>query len=75
MEQKYRQYCCEYDHEGRPQAIEIYATSWEDAEQRLKAIGFGKVVGTLEGVYPVGMGWLVRLRCWWSNRMRPKGDS
>lgn len=38
-------YLCEYPFNGKKYGFEIWATSEEDAEARLKAIGWGKVSG------------------------------
>lgn len=63
-----KEYCIEYEHEGSKWALEIWAESWEDAEQKVRAIGYGKVLGTLEFTLPVGLGWLGKVLCWWKNR-------
>lgn len=48
--QKY--YLCDYQYEGETWCIEIPASSWEDAEARLKRLAYGRVVGEVKAVLP-----------------------
>lgn len=70
-----RMYMVDYPYQGSKYCVDVYATSWEDAEARLNAIkGWGKIAGEVHEVVPAltGMGWLsrlyVRLRVWWLSK-------
>jgi hypothetical protein len=42
----YQTYLCDYQFEGRTYSISIIATSWKEAERRLRCIaGNGKIIG------------------------------
>ena len=43
---KFTTHLIEYDYQGLTWMIEIQATSWSDAEARLKALRLGKVFGS-----------------------------
>lgn len=61
---KDRTYVCSYNYYGKPYSIEIQAESFEEAEKRLRSIGFnGKVDGELVTKVPVlvGQTWLQKL--------------
>lgn len=71
MADSYKQYGIEYQHEGSTWIVHVYATSWKDAEQRLRALQYGTVFGEIHGSIPAslpGGSWWVRLLCWWNNR-------
>ena len=68
MELRQSLYGIEYQHEGRGWIVDIHANSFKDAEQKMRAIGYGSVIGEVQGQVPVGLGWWVRLICWWKNR-------
>jgi hypothetical protein len=62
--ENYRQskrFLCEYRFQGSTWAIEIRATSHKEAEERLRQISQGKVLGEVKGKLPVEIGWLVKL--------------
>jgi hypothetical protein len=67
-EQPYKTYSVEYPFQGGTWCFEIKAQSFQEAEARLKAIGWGKVVGelavTLPGWVPA---WAISLYCRWLN--------
>ena len=59
-----KEFTCEYQFDGETWGVSIYASSWEEAEKKLKAVSSGKVLG------PVGANiyipsnspsWLVKL--------------
>lgn len=50
---EYKVYLCDYQHQGHKWSVEISAVSFEDAEQRLKALKYGKIVGELKLSIPV----------------------
>jgi len=62
----YKIYLCDYQYEDCKWSIEISATSFEDAEKRLKALRYGEVVGELKLSIPIPIKqtWMARLRKW-----------
>lgn len=54
-------YLCDYQYEGALWSVEIVASSFEDAERRLRALGRGKVAGEVQLVIPVPTKWTTRL--------------
>lgn len=68
MEQGFNTYCFEYQHDGARWALEISATSEEDAWQRLQTVGnFGKFVGVAVCRIPARLGLIARAACWLRN--------
>lgn len=71
MIDNYKTYAIEYQHEGSVWVLHIQATSWQDAEQRLRALQFGSVFGEIQmevpAWVPLGSLW-ARLICWLRNR-------
>jgi hypothetical protein len=61
------QYIIEYPYGREQWAVLIYAESFEDAEARLKAMGWGKVKGVVVGKVPHHFGWVVRIYAWVQN--------
>jgi hypothetical protein len=59
-DEKWTDYACEYNYDGKRWGFSVCATSWDDARARLKAMGMGQVVGSDLIVVPVprGLGWL-----------------
>lgn len=57
MKGKQKKYLCDYQYEGKTYCIEISASSWEDAQARLRQLGYGKVVGEIHLTLPVCFGW------------------
>lgn len=51
----YRTYLCDYYYKGDKYSVDIPATSFEEAEERRRAIGRGEVVGELMMRVPVGV--------------------
>lgn len=66
---EHKYYTCEYSYEGRRWSIELPATSWEDAEARLKRLAYGKVLGELKAIVPYELGWLARTWVWLRRHM------
>lgn len=66
----YKRFLIEYQHEGSSWGAEIQATSFDDAEQRLRALQYGAVLGEIVGTVPAvpGSGLWARFVCWWKNR-------
>jgi hypothetical protein len=50
---KFNKYICEYEYQGRKWDIDFYATSMEDAQNRLKSIAVGKIEGEIVFEIPV----------------------
>lgn len=57
---KWSDYACEYNYEGKRWGFSVRATSWNDARARVKAMGMGQVVGSdlVTIRVPRGLGWL-----------------
>lgn len=53
-------YLCDYVHNGVNWSFEIYASSFEDAEKRLKAIAHGNVLGVVKA--KISMSWVDNVR-------------
>lgn len=64
-------YLLEYNHAGTRWCVEVPAASFEDAEERKRAIYYARVLGTVEAKIPAGpgSGLLVRAFCWLRNRL------
>ena len=64
-------FACSYGHDRKQCCLTIRATSFEDAESRLRAIGaWGRVDGVLHAEIPatyLGTGFLVKLYTWVRN--------
>lgn len=61
-------YLCDYWYKGQQWSVEISAESWEEAQQRMRCVGQGKIVGELQVTLPCALGWAakawVALRGW-----------
>ena len=69
MNDAYKDYLCEYPFGGQHWAFTIRAASHDEAEARLKAIGWGEVKGESGGSLPGWLpAWIANLMCWWRNR-------
>jgi len=68
------QYLFEYQHEGAEWAIQIPATSAEDAHARLKKLAWAKYRGEVHSTYRVPStflgGLVARIITWWFNLTR-----
>lgn len=53
MSNRFQTYLCSYRYNNRQWSFDLKATSFEDAETRLKAIGYGSVDGVVEMKIPV----------------------
>lgn len=64
----FKTFVIEYPFNGTRWLFDIKAKDWADAEARLKALGWGKVLGQSALRAP---GWLPQwcadLYCWWKN--------
>ena len=68
MDEKWRTYLFEYNHDGATWSLEIKAPSQEDAQERLNKLLYAKYIGILQMKLPVEFGIFARLLCWWQNR-------
>lgn len=72
-------YAIQYRHNGKTWGLTIWAESWEDAQARLRSIGFnGKIIGSNVETIPVNtltVGpaaiWMAVV-CWWRNFGKPR---
>lgn len=65
---EYKQYGIEYQYEGSRWILEIWATSFEDAEARVRRLSYSKVLGELKASIPVPakpLSWIKRLIHGW----------
>lgn len=72
MADNWKTYLFEYYHDGASWSLEICAPSYEDAVERLKKLPLARYSGTLEMAIPAyvpSSGLLVRLLCWFRNRL------
>lgn len=61
-------YCISYMHKGSEWGLQIVAEDAEDAQARLRALGFnGHVLGELVATIPGSIGWWVPFLCWVRN--------
>ena len=68
MSGSFKDYVVEYGYQGARWGATIKATSHEDAEARIRAMGaFGQISGELVATMPAVSGPLVRLIVWWRN--------
>mgnify|MGYP001583314352 FL=1 len=63
-EPKFQTYLVDYPHEGAFWSLEIKATSFEDAEARVRQLQYAKVAGELKFTLPAGCGFIARAWCW-----------
>ncbi len=70
-EKPFTEYAVEYQHKGARWGLTIKAASWEDAEDRLKAIGaWGRVVGSGVITIPASLGVFAKAWVWIANAWR-----
>ena len=64
-------YLCDYKYEGATWSIEIKATSFEDAQKRLRALVRGEIVGELKFSIPVPLkeSWVNKIRKFIAGRI------
>jgi hypothetical protein len=56
-----KRFLCEYRFQGSNWAIEISAESHQEAEERIKQISQGKVLGEIKAKLPASVGWFAKL--------------
>lgn len=66
---QYQIYLCDYQYDGHKWSVEIPATSFEDAQNRLKALSKGEIVGHLKLAIsvPFKQGWVDWWRRWFNR--------
>ena len=66
----YKRFLCDYDYDGGKYCVDVYARSFGEASERLRAIGLtGSVNGTHEFSVPGwAPRWFMDLLLWWHNR-------
>jgi len=74
MSEKWADYTCSYRFDGSEWCVTIPARSHEEAEQRLKALSWGRVDGEIVARIPAWaatpglMNWATRLLNWWRRK-------
>ena len=63
----YYSFICDYKFAGSSWSITLQATSYEEAEERLKEVSKGKVTGILKGEIPHRLGWLAKMWVFWQG--------
>lgn len=63
-------YLFDYYHDGAWWCIEICAQSKEDARERVDKLPHAKYVGEIQMTFPVELGVIAKLLCWWKNFTR-----
>ena len=61
---EYKKYLVEYTYEGSRWGLELYATSFEDAQARVRRLGSAQVLGEVHMVVPVPESLVMRFRRW-----------
>lgn len=68
MKPEFRDYLVEYPHLGTMWTLKVRADSLDDARERLRQIGYGRVLGTVEMEIPaVGPSAVPGFICWLRN--------
>lgn len=67
MDKPTKQYLCSYHHDHCEWSIIINAYDWEDAEARVKKLGYLRLDGELMAIIPARFGWLARIYIWIRN--------
>lgn len=49
-----KEFVCTYKFDGSKWSLTIWASTYEEAEMKLKAVGRGRVDGILHGIIPAG---------------------
>jgi hypothetical protein len=70
MNDNFKTYLFEYDHDGARWGFEIVASSIEDAEARVQRLPWARYVGELKATIPAPFGIVARVLCWFHNLMR-----
>lgn len=65
---KEKPYVVDYLFNGHKYGTTVYATSWEEAQRHVAAIGRGKVVGELN--LTIRVGWLGPIHLWMSRTLK-----
>jgi hypothetical protein len=61
---EYHEFICDYSFDGQMWSVHIHAKSFAEAEERLKKIAHGKIVGMSKVEIPYELGWLAKGFVW-----------
>lgn len=64
---KTKNFLCSYHHDGAEWSITIQAYDRDDAEARVKKLGYLRLDGELIATVPARCGFIVRFLCWIKN--------
>jgi hypothetical protein len=62
-----KKFLCHYRHDDAQWSIIIDAYDFEDAEVRIKKLGYLILDGELMGIVPARLGFIAKLFCWFKN--------
>lgn len=69
MSTPHKTFLCDYPFNGRRWAFTIRATDQDEAEERLRALGWARVGGECVAALPGWLpAWIAAFICWWRNR-------
>lgn len=71
MSEADREYLFTYHFAGKSWGTSVFASSPQEAREKIKAVGMARYDGELFATIPAsipGSSWYVRLFCWWQNR-------
>jgi hypothetical protein len=60
----YQKFICDYSFEGHSWSVHVYAKSFEEANQRLKRISNGTIIGISIAEIPYQLGWVAKSWVW-----------
>jgi len=66
-ERKFQTYLFEYEYDGSTWGFEMKASTPEDAEARVQKLPWARYVGELKATFPIGLGWIAKLICYFQN--------
>jgi hypothetical protein len=60
----YEKFICDYLFEGNLWSVHIYAKSFDEANQRIRKIADGKIIGISKAEIPYQLGWIAKSWVW-----------
>nr|AAD13847.1 OrfG [Leptolyngbya sp. PCC 6402] len=60
-------FLCEYRYKGATWCFEITAESYEEAQQKMKCVSQGIVLGEIKAKIPYSFGWVAKIWVWISR--------
>jgi hypothetical protein len=63
----YQKFICDYSFEDNLWSVHIYAKSFDEANQRLRRIASGKIIGISKAEIPYQLGWLAKGWVWFKH--------